>query len=102
MMSGSRRLLLSITFIIFCCTPNNEEQVVSEETLSSLANRQPVAELLRVPKDSIEKIMVVDSLVLVFPAHMQKGDPMLRVYEMGSFSKQRAFIPYGSGKGAWP
>ena len=64
-----------------------------------MVNRYPVAELLRVQKDSIEKVMVVDSLALVFPKRLQKGAPMLRVYEIASFSKRAEFIPYGSGKG---
>jgi len=107
MNKGTIYLFLVISLLVLSCSgPGKLKEITIEDGFSDhYQGRKPEEEVLRLPKDSVTSVAVIDDMLCLFN-NSRKGtnSPTVRISEISTPDKYKEFIPRGveSGQMALP
>lgn len=80
------------------CTSHVVDKKIIDATELQFASRSCIKEWMRVPKDSINHVIVEDGTVCCFYIREKKGENHLALFDLEQNSPIREIIPYGAKK----
>ena len=107
MKKGNIHILLVLSLLVLSCSgPGELKEITIEDGFSDhYPSRNPEEEVLRLPKDSVTSVAIIDDMLCLFDNHRNESNsPTVRISEISTPDKFKGFIPYGveSGQMAMP
>ena len=107
MKKGTIHIFLVLSFLFLSCSGHGKlKEITIEEGFSRhYQSRSPEEEVLRLHKDSVTSVAVIDDMLCLFDNHRKRtNSPTVRISEISNPNKYKEFIPCGveAGQMAMP